>query len=90
MFKQSIKSCLDFVRLLRLTKPKFSDVDIPTLIIQCENDETVKLSSADYIKNQIGEHAEVFRMKNGMHLVLKYPCEERIAICEKIYNFLVL
>jgi len=89
--KSSPKALINFTRILRRTKAKFSSVCVKRanpLILQCLDDDTVKSKSAEYIKNAIGESARVIYYETGGHLV--FLSETRGQACNDVYEYLRL
>jgi len=84
----SIKSGIDFLRILRKTKRMFAAVSKPSLILQCKNDETVYYKSAGFIKNKIGHFANVQYYDGGCHLVFNAADDIRDKVCDDIFEFL--
>ena len=85
----SVKSCIDFLKLLTKTKKMFKDVLKPSLILQCINDATVYYHSAEYIKKKIGSPANQKYYDGGCHQVFTYSPELRDLLCDDIFNFLI-
>jgi len=84
-----IKALFSFLRVLSLSKKKFSSVCVKRanpLILQCLDDDTVQSRSADFIKGEIGETAKIIYYKTGGHLV--FLGETANQACNDIYNYL--
>ena len=84
-----IGALLSFLRILNLTKKKFSSVCVKRanpLILQCLDDDTVQSRSADFIKSEIGASAKIIYYKTGGHLV--FLCETANQACNDIYDYL--
>ena len=85
----SIKSSLDFLRILSSSKKKFAHICKPSLVIQSKNDETVWPSSAEYIRRKIGKPTRLKYYGGGHHqLFSDMAAEFRDPACEDIYRFL--
>jgi len=84
----SIKSGIDFLRILLKAKRKLKDVHNRSLIIQCKNDESVHFRSAKYIKKKLKERAELQYYQGGCHRLFTEAVELRDLACEDIYEFL--
>ena len=85
----SVKSGIDFLRILRSSKKEFAHIRKPSLIIQCKNDETVWPRSAEYIRRNIGKSARLQYYSGGRHqLFCDMAAEFRDSACEEIYRFL--
>ena len=84
----SIKSGIDFLRILAKAKQKLKNMQNHSLIIQCRNDETVHFKSAEYLKKKIGNRAELRHYEGGCHQVFTECAELRDSVCGDIYKFL--
>lgn len=85
----SIKSGVDFLKILLMSKKKIASVKKPALVVQCVNDESVYYRSAEYIKNKIGSCADLKYYQGGCHQVFVKSVELRDFICGDIYKFLI-
>ena len=86
----SVKSGLDFLRILRSSKKRFAHIGKPSLVIQSKNDETVWPASAEYIRRKIGKPARLRYYSGGHHqLFCDNASEFRDSACEDIYRFLL-
>lgn len=64
-------SMLNFLKLLKITKPKLINIECPFLVLQTKDDDTTKLKSAKYIYNNISSiDKEIILYDKGGHLVL--------------------
>jgi len=88
IFGVSIKSDIDFLKILKKCKPKFKDVQNDALIVQCKGDETSHYRSAAYIKETIGDNSELRYYDGGYHQVFKVA-GLRDEVCGNIYEFLL-
>ncbi|MDD2361429.1 MAG: alpha/beta hydrolase [Oscillospiraceae bacterium] len=86
-FKTPIRSCIQFLRLLAKSKKIFQNIECPTLVIQCKNDETVKPKSAAFIERKIERDITVKYYEGGCHQVFSKTCECREKVCRDILNF---
>ena len=87
-FGVSIKSGTDFLKILSKSKKMFKDISKPSLILQCINDESVHFKSAKYIKENIGEYANIRYYDGGRHQVFTAAVELRDLVFNDIYKFL--
>ena len=86
--KASMKSNLDFVGLLEKTKKTFNKIKCPTLILQCEGDETVQPKSTKEIEKRISGPVQSKIYHGGGHEVLEKHVELRDEICQDILQWL--
>ena len=87
VFGVSVKSGIDFLRLLAKSKRVLEDVRQPSLILQCVRDESVHFKSAGYLKKKLGDSAELKHYDGGCHQV--FDCLElRDLVCEDILRFI--
>lgn len=84
----SPKSSIEFFKILNKSKKIFNQVPSQSFIMQCLEDETVHYRSAEYIKNELGERAQVRYYNGGCHQVFLRNTSIRDAFCHEIYNFL--
>jgi len=84
----SVKSGVDFLRMLNKTKKLFQAIPRPSLILQCKGDETAYYKSAEFIKGKIGRGANILYYDGGCHQVFKDAPELRDRLCGDIYKFL--
>lgn len=89
IFGASIKSGMDFLKILSKSKKKFKGIQKQSLILQCINDESVHFKSAQYIKNAIGDYAKLQYYDGGCHQVFTKSIELRDLVCNDIYQFLM-
>lgn len=65
-------SMMQFLKILKISKEKFLDIEVPFLITQAMDDDTVKIKSVDYIYNNISSSVkEVKYYEKGGHLILE-------------------
>ena len=88
VFAVSVKSGIDFIRILSSAKQCLKDIQNRSLIIQCMNDETVHFKSAGYIKKKLGDNAELRYYNGGCHRLFTKSIELRDLACDDIYEFL--
>lgn len=88
-FKVSFKTGVDFLKILSQSKGKFNDMHKQSLIIQCRNDSSAHFKSAGYIKEKIGDPAELLYYDGGCHQVFTMSVELRDLVCGDIYRFLM-
>lgn len=80
-------SMIQFLKMLKLSKSKFSEIEIPFLIIQAMDDDTVRIKSVDYIFNSISSLVkEVKYFEKGGHLILKSKYAQ--AVIEYVEKFI--
>ncbi|MCL1791297.1 MAG: alpha/beta fold hydrolase [Peptococcaceae bacterium] len=84
----SIKTDLDFLKVLSESKKKLKTIHNQTLILQCRHDESAHFKSAKYIKKRIGNHAYLKYYDGGCHMVLLTASELRDSVCHDIHRFL--
>ena len=71
-----------FLLLLHQTKPKLEKVNCPILIIQAEDDDTVRRKSVDYIyKHASSDRKKIKYFPKGGHLILLSPMAEQVFLC---------
>ena len=89
-YKSSIKSCVEFLKVLEESKKIFQKIECPALIIQCSGDETVPPQSALEIKKRINGQAELKKYHGGRHRVfLEKDCVNlRDEICQDITDWI--
>jgi len=82
-----IPSMIQFLRLLRASKPKIREIGCPVLVIQARDDDTTRISSASYIYSHVGSDRKSLRyLKEGGHVVLNSSsCD---VACELVLEFL--
>ncbi|RJE47968.1 MULTISPECIES: alpha/beta fold hydrolase [unclassified Dehalobacter] len=75
-------SMIQFLLLLHQTKPKLKKINCPILIIQAEDDDTVRRKSVDYINKHVSSDRKKIRyFQKGGHLILLSPMAEQVMIC---------
>ena len=87
LFGTSLKSGIDFLKLLHSSKRLFVHIKTPLLVLQCKNDESVRYKSAAYISN----HTSLSKMilyDGGCHQVFKKSPGLRDRVCRDIHMFL--
>jgi carboxylesterase len=73
---------LQFLLLLRQTKPNLKKINCPLLIIQAEDDDTVRRKSVDYINKHVSSDKKTIRyFQEGGHLILLSPMAEQVMSC---------
>lgn len=78
---------IQFILLLRQTKPALKKIICPLMIIQAEDDDTVRRKSVDYIyKHVSSDRKKIIYFPEGGHLILESPIAEKVAGC--VENFL--
>ena len=69
--KKPILTLLEFLKLLKKTKPLLSCVNCPVLVIQTLDDDTVNAKSADYIFQKIKGEKTIKKYKTGGHVLFE-------------------
>jgi carboxylesterase len=73
---------IQFLLLLHKTKAKLEEINCPILIIQAEDDDTVRRKSVDYINNHVSSDSKTIRyFHEGGHLILLSPVAEQVMAC---------
>ncbi|MDD2216243.1 MAG: alpha/beta fold hydrolase [Eubacteriales bacterium] len=73
---------VQFLLLLHQTKPKIEEISYPILIIQAEDDDTVRLKSVDYIKEHVSSNKKIIKyFDQGGHLILLSPVAGQVMSC---------
>jgi len=89
VMRSSLKSSIDFLKILLMTKRMIGVIEKPVLIIQCKNDESVRFKSAGYIKDKLGDSAVLQYYDGGCHqLFANSGAEIRDRACDRIFGFL--
>jgi esterase/lipase len=86
--KTSMKTNIDFIRILEETKKILYKVKCPTLIIQCTEDETIPPKSAYEIKKRISGQSVLKEYTGGMHLIFQESIYIRDEICRDILKWI--
>lgn len=81
-----VPALLNFVRMLLLTKPKFRNVAVNTLILQNKDDDTVQPRSALYIKKNLNGPNKLLWFETGGHMMFLDERKEDAA--KAIHTFL--
>lgn len=82
-----VSAMFSFQRLLTKTKPLFKTVDCPALIVQAQDDDTVKPKSADYIFSCMTNISKrIYTPEQGGHII--FQSDSFSAIAEEIAVFL--
>lgn len=77
-----IMSMFQFLQLLHNVKPLISQIHCPILILQAEDDDTVKRKSAEFIKKQACSDQKTIKyFPRGGHLVLLSPQAGEVLEC---------
>jgi carboxylesterase len=87
-FGTPIRSGIQFLKILTKSKKLFQNIECPTLIIQCINDESVKPKSAAFIESKIKSNAKVKYYEGGCHQVFSKATECREIVCNDILCFI--
>lgn len=73
---------IQFQLLLHKTKSKLKKINCPILIIQAEDDDTVRRKSVDYIDRHVSSVRKKIRyFHKGGHLILLSPMAEQVMLC---------
>ena len=89
MFGSSMKSNIDFLKILSESNTILGSVQKPALIVQCVDDESVRHKSARFIKEKLGSLATLRYYSGGCHVIFMENSETRDSICRDIYSFLI-
>ncbi|HCJ57996.1 alpha/beta hydrolase [Lutispora sp.] len=77
--KSPIAAMYNFQLLLAQTKPKINKIHCPFLIMQAEDDDTVRIRSVDYIYNNLPSENKKIKLYNkGGHLILRSPTANQV------------
>lgn len=77
-----IPSMVQFLKLLKVSKPKLGGISCPMLVIQARDDDTTKISSASYIYGHVGSDIKSLRYFNeGGHVILNSAASEKAGQC---------
>jgi carboxylesterase len=77
-----LRAMAQFLLLLRKTKRKLRNITCPLLIIQAEDDDTVRRKSVDYINEHVSsENKRIRYFCHGGHLILLSPAAKQIMSC---------
>lgn len=87
--KTSLKSGIDFLKVLQRAKSKIGSTEKPALVLQCTEDESVNYQSADYIRKRMGCRAQMKLYEGGCHQLFAKAPELRAVVCRDIIDFIV-
>ncbi|MDQ7094648.1 alpha/beta fold hydrolase [Desulfosporosinus sp. PR] len=77
-----LAAMIQFLLLLRQTKPKLEKVNCPILITQAEDDDTVRIRSVSYLEKHLSSDRKAIRLfPEGGHLILLSPMAEQVMLC---------
>ncbi len=77
-----IRSMAQFLLLLHKTKGKLKNVNSPLMIVQAEDDDTVRRKSVDYINKHVSSDSKIIRVfPEGGHLILLSHAAEQVMSC---------
>ena len=77
-----LRSMTQFLLLLHKTKQKLRDITCPLLIIQAEDDDTVRRKSVDYINEHVSSESKTIRcFRDGGHLILLSQTAKQVMSC---------
>ncbi|MHC1719157.1 MAG: alpha/beta hydrolase [Clostridiaceae bacterium] len=75
-------SMFQFLVLLHRTKPELGKIDCPLLIIQAEDDDTVRTKSVEYISERVSSDRKTIQyFHDGGHLILLSPAAGQVMSC---------
>ncbi|MBO8165072.1 MAG: alpha/beta fold hydrolase [Brevibacillus sp.] len=85
MVRIPLRSMLQFRLLLGETKQRMSDVRCPCVILQAQQDDTVKAISAEHLKRHLGstETSVYYFPQSGHKLLLDVEAEQAIQLIAK-------
>ncbi|MGI6679308.1 MAG: alpha/beta hydrolase [Dehalobacterium sp.] len=73
---------IQFLLLLHQTKSNLEKINCPILIIQAEDDDTVRKKSVDYINTHVSSERKKIRyFHDGGHLILLSNTAEQVFLC---------
>jgi len=73
---------LQFLRLLRASKPKMEGIRCPLLVIQARDDDTTRIRSAAYIFSHADSDIKSLRYFNeGGHVILNSSSADEAGEC---------
>lgn len=82
-----LSAMIQFILLLRQTKPVLKKTHCPLMIIQAEDDDTVRRKSVDYIYKHVSSDSKMIKyFPEGGHLILQSPLAGKVVSC--VENFL--
>ncbi|GEL07504.1 alpha/beta hydrolase [Salisediminibacterium halotolerans] len=82
-----VKATIEFAKMVRKIRPHFSEISVPTLIIQGEKDGLVPVKSAEYIYNEIrSEDKEIYFFPEAKHYI--WHSGEKESLLKRIDQFL--
>ena len=81
-----LPALLQFLKILRKTKPLFSCINCPIFIIQTLDDDTVNCKSADYIYRRVKGDRVIKKYKEGGHLLFETDVAQ--DVCFEIGSFM--
>jgi carboxylesterase len=84
--KMPLRALWQFQRLLSETKPLFKNVRCDALVIQTQDDDTVKGKSADYIHRGLGGSKRLLRPALGGHVL--FQSEHYADVLTEIKDFI--
>lgn len=83
----AIKPLLALFKLIRLSRNKFPNIELDTLIAISKNDETVRFSSGEFVYKRISsKNKQLFKMVKSYHAV--YDPEEEKELLNKCFDFI--
>jgi len=71
---------LEFLKILRKTRPLFSTINCPTLVIQTLDDDTVNSKSADFIFQNIKGGKILKKYETGGHLLFETEIASDVCV----------
>ena len=81
-----LNSLIQFLKLLYKTKPLLQKILCPVLMIQAEDDDTVKTKSVDYIYRHLSSEKKVIKLfSKGGHGILQSSAAEQVISCIEAY-----
>lgn len=81
-----LNALIQFLKLLFKTKPLLQRIICPVLMIQAEDDDTVKKKSVDYIYQHLSSEKKVIKLfSKGGHGILQSSAAEQVISCIEAY-----
>lgn len=84
---KSFNSLVEFLKIRKASLGLFSELQVPALILQTLDDDTVHYKSSQYIYNKIQCEKKIILYNNGGHCV--FSSSNREDICNDIYRFFI-
>lgn len=83
---KSLKSMIEFQKLLTKTKPMFGEITCSALVVQALDDDTVHKKSAEHIYNKLRGEKTYFELQRGGHII--FQSSSGPQVCAVVERFL--